>query len=536
MEPSEVLLIGIDGGTFKILQPGIASGQFPTFKKLILEGASGVLTSTIPPATSPAFPTLMTGKNPGKHGVFSFITVGETKRHCNAVDIAGKTLWQILSDHGKKSLVVNIPLTWPPEKIDGVMVTGMMTPPGSDYTYPPELAKMLDEVAQGYPVTFNPKFWEASPKKFLKEIHNLIDKQYKALSYLMDNYEWSLLAYLFRATDIASHNLWGNAHQDVMGVYEHVDSVIGEITKKTPNAHVFIFSDHGFGDYFKNFNLNLYLKAIGLLVEQRTLPISKTPRKKAGKSSANPVSTVLAKLGLYRSHFRAVLPRRLLVLMRRIFSQRFRKFFPISHLEVDKHRSKAYYERVLLENPSITLNASNKQEYEALVKRLKTELSALRDPDTGESVISEIYHRNEVVHGPYVERAPDIIILLNEGYKASTTLVGSQIIEETGKTMGAHDINGIFIAKGPFIRRSYKVNGIHIRDLAPTILHLLGLPIPEDLDGKMKGEIFIPNSPPAKRAPEFYVPVVEEREAPRQLTAEEKDEITSRLKKLGYID
>ncbi len=528
-------MIGLDGGTLRVIKSGLAAGKLPAFKKLIDEGVSGTLTSTIPPATIPAFPTLMTGKNPGKHGIFDFMRQeGDRIVLVDGTKIRGKTLWRILSDHGKRSIVVNIPLTYPPEEIDGVIVSGMMTPSGQDFTHPKELGKELDELVDGYPVKFLPLFEDLGPKKFVKALHSMIEKRHRAIDFLMENREWDLLAILFRATDIVSHHLWNSPNQ-VLRIYEHCDRVIGEIISKHPEAYVFIFSDHGFGPYVKSFHVNIFLKSLGLLTTRRTEE-SWQPSATTGKTSQRRISTLLSKLGLYRSRIRTLLPHLLFRFLRRVLTGYFRKYVPATNIEVDLVESKAYFSKtVTAETQSIILNTSSQQEYDKLVKMIKHKLETIVDPESGVKVVKKVFHRSDLYEGPYVDRAPDIIMVLEQGYKGTTTLSGTHIIEKLPHTKGTHSIDGVFLARGPHLRRKIRVAHIHLQDLGPTLLHLIGLPIPEDVDGKVKKEIFLPESPPFIKEPKFYSPKLESRES-RPLTKGEEDEVIERLRDLGYLD
>jgi hypothetical protein len=126
-------------------------------------------------------------------------------------------------------------------------------------------------------------------------------------------------------------------------------------------------------------------------------------------------------------------------------------------------------------------------------------------------------------------------MILEEGYKGTTTLSGLEVIEKLPLTKGTHSIDGVFLAKGPYTRKGAKVSQISLQDLGPTLLHLIGLPIPEDVDGRVKKEIFISKSPPHMREPRFYSPKLESRET-RPLSKGEEEEVMDRLRSLGYLD
>lgn len=132
-----VLVIGIDGATFDLIGPWAAGGQLPYLAQLMVEGVHGPLESTLPPVTSPAWPSFATGKNPGKHSVFDFIRpLGGQFDLVNATSIKARTLWQILSDAGRRVGVVNVPVTYPPAPLNGFIVSGLPSPKTAEITYP----------------------------------------------------------------------------------------------------------------------------------------------------------------------------------------------------------------------------------------------------------------------------------------------------------------------------------------------------------------------------------------------------------------
>jgi len=499
----KIFLIGLDGGTFRVIKPAIAEGKLPFLKDLIETGVNGVLTSTLPPATIPAFPTIMTGLNPGKHGIFDFfVKRGRIGRVADSTLIQGSTLWQILSRHNRKSIAINFPLTFPPESINGIIVSGMMTPEGRDFASPKEIMNQLDELTEGYPYKFNTSLFES-------------------------------IAILFRASDIISHHRWEN-QEEVYSIYAKIDEIIGALLAEYPDAYVFIFSDHGFGPYDTNFHINLFLKSLGLLkVKRKTNTTTPTSKRTLRKQI---IPKILAHFGIYRSVLRNILPGKFQSILKKRLGHSIRGYIAATNLEVDTERSQAYFSATFTaETQSITINAKTPQEYRVLVNRLKQALSSLVNPITQEKVVKTILHRDEAYHGPFIESAPDLVLLLNEGYKATKTLSGESIFEELPKTQGTHEREGIFLAKGPTVKHQYQIQEIALRDLAPTILHLMNVPIPENIDGVVRKEIFRHDSDPAQREPKFFSSSFEER-AKVKLTEQEQEEIKDRLRGLGYID
>ena len=120
---NKVVIIGLDGATWDVLTPLMARGEMPTLRRLAEEGASGTLKSTTPPMTPTACVTLYTGVNPGKHGIIGFENLpkdGQTEL-VNSTSWRYKTIWQILSENGRRSILVGLPLTYPPQEINGIV-------------------------------------------------------------------------------------------------------------------------------------------------------------------------------------------------------------------------------------------------------------------------------------------------------------------------------------------------------------------------------------------------------------------------------
>ncbi|GAG67317.1 unnamed protein product [marine sediment metagenome] len=145
----KVFAFGIDGATFDLISPWCRQGKLPNMSKLLGEAASGILQSTPEPNSAQAWSSFMTGLNPGNHGVYYFLQRKESSydfEFTNAASRDGKTLWKIASELGKKCIVINVPLTYPPEEINGIMISGMDAPgTNSEFTYPQGI---YDELVQ----------------------------------------------------------------------------------------------------------------------------------------------------------------------------------------------------------------------------------------------------------------------------------------------------------------------------------------------------------------------------------------------------
>ena len=512
---SKVFVIGLDGATFDIIRPLVREGKLPTIENLMHKGVHGNLRSTIPPATLPAWPSFMTGKNPGKHGVFDFMGRESNEyygRLMSSKDIHGDTIWRILSKFGKRSIVMNVPATYPPEKINGIIISGMLTPVGKSYTYPPELE---DEI-KDYVVEMDPEIYEKEESIFLDELYSIIQKRKDTALYLMKKYKWDFFMVMFRETDIIQHKLWGEKEK-IFQFYQHIDEIINQlITETDDDTYIIIMSDHGFGELRKMVCINKWLTDLGLLSckrkdysQLRHVKLNELMGLKT-KNSLNEI--ILFKLGFSRQRIKFWLEKigleKSLNLIPKSMRKRIRVSLPETDLDIDWAKTKAYFSSFFsAETQSITINLKGRdpegivdpQEYEEVRKYIIKKLHELRDPVTGEKVVNKVFRREEIYHGPFLNRAPDIVMLLKEGYKASGDLLSKEVIVPKEKIEGAHRMNGIFIVYGPEIKQGEEIKKAEIIDLAPTILHIMHIPIPKDMDGKVLKEIFKEGSELATR-------------------------------------
>ena len=154
MSTNRVLVIGLDGVPPDLLRPWIEAGELPTMAHLVRQGASGTLRSTMPPTSGPSWSSFMTGKNPGKTGIYDFLHRAQGSYHFPPVNASlrdGLDLWQILSQAGRRVGVLNVPLTYPIRPVNGFMISGWMTPySAKDYVYPPELDAELRQAVGDY--------------------------------------------------------------------------------------------------------------------------------------------------------------------------------------------------------------------------------------------------------------------------------------------------------------------------------------------------------------------------------------------------
>jgi predicted AlkP superfamily phosphohydrolase/phosphomutase len=528
-----LLVVGLDGAEWDLIRRWTGEGKLPTFKRLVDNGAWGLLRSTIP-ATPPAWTSAFTGVNPGKHNIFDFFTRrGYDLRLVSATDRKAKAVWEILSEKGLKVIVVNVPMTYPPDKVNGVMISGVTL--GLHYprdcTFPREIGKKLDQI--GYIIDAHP-----SKEEDVQRIFDMIEKRRQVVVDLLKSYDWDLFVAAFMAPDRVQHFFWrhmnGSMGQTpykdiILKTYEALDEVIEELLELIgKDTNVIIFSDHGFGPLHKIILLNNWFKDLGLLQVEPVHP----------RSLRDHLTNTLKKIVRH-------LPYKLktLVKARRRHQDIYAKAEVQTSYRIDWSKTKVW-----LEMPHwITINLRGRQplgivepgeEYENLRNYIIQKLYELRDPDTGEKVIRKVNRREDIYWGPYAKNGPDLQVKPVAGYVISTKEFEGRWFRKPKEHLSAsHREYGVFIAYGPDIKASHEVRNAEIVDIAPTILHMMGMFVPRTTDGKVLKEIFRKESDPATRTIQHEdFEEEKQRVQPGEIyTKKEEEEIKERLRRLGYL-
>jgi predicted AlkP superfamily phosphohydrolase/phosphomutase len=534
-----VLVLGIDGATFNIIEPLVKNGKLPNLSRLMRNGTYGPLESTLPPVTIPAWVCMMTGKNPGKLGFFDLLKRKEYGVEPNGYCYGNnEPIWNILNQHGIKTGILNLPGTYPPDQVDGFMVTGMLTPSKrSTFSYPKGLGEELDERVSDY--EFDVPQWQYFDEGvFIKDIYKITEKRIEAAEYLINNNPCPFYMIVFTCVDRLHHMLWDKA-EVLENYWEELDRVIGRILSLFgEETTVFVVSDHGFGPLEKTFHVNEWLRRKGLLRFKRRMIDHLTVK----------LSHILEKLYHYLGERKLVLP------LGRFLSEflgldRLRKY-TYSYLSrerierrVDWTKTKAFS---CLHSPhfgQIYLNKMGKMkegcvpewESDDLRDNIIEELKKLEK--TNPHMRVEAYKSEEIYSGPYSHEAPEIVFQLDDGKCEIDSKVepGLQLFVEgaplTGWT-GTHVKNGVFIASGPLIKKGHRLKKASITDVAPTILRTFGIPKKEEVDGRILEEIFVEDAEFPSR--EDLKTEGDEKEI-KELDEEEKALIESRLRNLGYI-
>ncbi len=525
------VVIGLDGATWDLIDPWMKGGLLPTFKKLVENGVRGHLKSTIPPHSAPAWTSAFTGVNPGKHNIFCFSKrAGYDLKLTLSSDRKAKPIWTILSEKGYRVVVINVPGTYPPEKVNGIMVSGMVGAPAvlPNYTYPKQLQDKLDKI--GYVIDYvGTKIGDK--ERAMRRIYNMIEKRRLIMIELLKDLKWDLFTIVFTSLDRTQHALWHTINKDlsqsaciaskfqslIQEVYAKLDSLLAEILDIVGNdTNVIVMSDHGFGPVLTTFHLNNWLRDNSYLVQKKT----DTQRLYYNQLSINHIRKLVERfLAIFAPNARNKI----------MTHRKFEKMVSGGLLKnVDWSRTTAW----ALPEGFIAINLNGREplgiikggeQYKKIRNELSEKLLKIKNPATGDKIVQEVYFSERLYSGKYKQEAPDILVQLKEGYVCDISL-GKELFASSNTINGAHRLRGIFLASGPDIARGLKVDDIEIIDIVPTILHLMNLAISKEIEGRVMKEIFDKQGDPASR-PTIKEPVNREKQRVRSKITEIKSKL-----------
>lgn len=533
-----LLTLGLDGADWSILDALIEADKLPHLAALRERSQYGLLRSTIRPESSIAWATFATGVDAGRHGVFSFSAQHPGSYETNLVtsaDVRFPAFWQTAAAAGKRVALLNVPMTYPPQPLPGgVNVAGMLAPNvRSPFVWPPELRQPLLDAAPGYTVALDRT--GLSLRRFIAESTRSIRARTAAACWLARQGAWDALVVVYTETDRLQHyclHLIDPQHprhdsnettlsREFVAAYQALDAGIGQLLSLAgPEATVIVLSDHGFAACARSFRPNVWLEQQGLL----------TLKSDAGRPAPDLWQRLRGHAGL-RS-VKQSLP---------VVQNWRRPPTPDAGLAaVDWPATAA----VFSPTGGIRFNIRGREpqglltpdEAETLAAELERKLLILVDPVTGHPAIAAVHRRQTLYHGPYLDLAPDLIIEPVRRHANPRRVFmlsfdfGGDVFGESGDLTGNHTLEGVFMAAGPDIAPGV-LHGAALVDTAPTILHLLGLSVPADLDGSAL-PLLGPNRPvrqiAAGRSP-LSAPI-----API-FAPDEQAAVEQHLRSLGYL-
>jgi predicted AlkP superfamily phosphohydrolase/phosphomutase len=439
--PQRIVFIGLDGTPYTFLRRLIAEGRAPNAAKLVQQGSLLRMDSVWPWVSSVAWSTMMTGVNPAKHNIFGFIDRDPstykqfipTSRHMKA-----KTLWEVLSDAGRRVAVINVPVTYPPREVNGILVSGFLSPSLEKAVYPASFLPTLQSLS--YVVDADP--WKARESKdaALAEVNAVLDARIRTLFHLLDSDNWDYLHVHIMETDRLHHFLWQQMEEEdpvyspaFYGFYERIDDMLGRLAAKLDDHTTLMWmADHGFCTVKKEVYVNRWLMDHGYL-KLRTVP----PDRKKGLNEIDPGSVAYS-----------LDPGRVVI---RVQGR-------------EKHGCVA---------PGA--------EYDSVREEIASAALEFRDPDSGDAVFQAAFKREDLYHGPYLEQAADLILAPFDGYDPKGVLFKETLTHKGDELVGVHTHDDAMLYVGG---RAIASKQISVLNVMPTILDIMDVPHPPDLDGE----------------------------------------------------
>jgi predicted AlkP superfamily phosphohydrolase/phosphomutase len=454
--PKKVLIVGLDCAAPELVFEKFLD-DLPNIKKMLSHGVYGKLKSCIPPITIPAWMVMMTSRDPGTLGLYGF-------RHkksysyetwiANSKSIKHKTIWDILSEKGLKSCIVGVPPSYPPKPVNGCLISCFITPDAEkDYTYPKELKNELEAKFGKY--IFDVEFRAEERDQVLERIYEMTEQHFQVIKYLIQKGSWDLFAFVEIGLDRIHHAFWkffdkehskyvpNNKYENVIReYYRYLDKEIGDLLGLLDNdTIILVVSDHGAKQMKGAFCINQWL------MQEGYLKIKGNPERGA----------------------------------------------KIEDTPIDWAQTKAwgwggYYARIFINvegrEPQGTVTP---EDYEKTLDELADKLKQIRGPN-GEKFYNKIY-KPEEIYEELNGDSPDLIVYFDDLYWRSAGTIGYETLylseNDTGPDDAVHSEYGIFILHDPTKNSGLELKNINILDVAPTVLNILGIPVPKEMRGKI---------------------------------------------------
>ncbi len=432
-----VLFLGFDGVPYTQVRALMDAGELPRMRELCAAGSLVQMDSVVPTISSVAWSCFMTGSNPARHNIYGFIDRKPQSYEVylpNARNMTGTTLWEHLSSAEKRVFVMGIPVTFPPRKVNGILVSGFLATELSRATYPERVAEELKSM--GYIIDVDA--WKAREDReaFMSDLERTFQKRWEVAREFLHRERWDLFAVHFMDMDRLQHFFWADwedgkepfaarFHQ----FYLWMDEIVGEFSQMIDkNTSLVVMSDHGFCRLRREVNLGLWLWRNGWL----------------GFGGAPPET--ISNLEGARTKVFGLIPGRL-------------------------------YVNVRGREPAGLVDA---EDVPRIQDELISALGAIVFPETGEPVIEKVYRRDELYRGDQLQHAPDLVAVPVRGFDLKDGFNKPSVWTTSA-------INGMHTYDDAFLLTSFPVTERRrpwVADVMPTILDKLGVAPPEPIDGR----------------------------------------------------
>lgn len=531
---TDTLVIGLDAATWRVIDPMVKDGELPNFAALIEGGVKGSLSTTMPPMTPLAWTSMVTGVNPGRHGVFDFLSQDSTSREIGPIDFSKMTcpaVWDVFASENRSAGFLNFPLAHPPRQIDPFFIGGIPAHSKQEIAYPESVQVYLDEQQYDVHPHVDP---EVDLAAFYRSVKELTKTQANVAIELAERHDPELLWAVFMGIDWVQHHLWDeqiDGEPALPAFYRFIDDLIGRLVEiVAPNGNVLIVSDHGARRVEGVIHLNSILEELGYLRQRNT---TKGLRARVVDKILDTAWALGERLPpeIKRSAKRYA-PADLQDEMKAAASVGQRGMSEQIDWGETKAFSYGYMGRIFI-NDDARYEEGLVSEADVFDVReaLAADLAALEHPETGKQVFETVRTREEIYDGSYTDEAADLIAIPFEWEYSSFGDFGQPWIHEPKSRVADHDEEGIFIFNG-----EASISGettMDVTDIAPTLLYLHDLPIIEGMDGEARTDLFCEQAREARNL--TMVDSVPVSVATSETSAGERQEIEERLEDLGYM-
>jgi predicted AlkP superfamily phosphohydrolase/phosphomutase len=382
------VIIGLDGVPYRAIRKLSEMAVIENIRRLIEKGTFKQIESSIPEVSSVAWSSIITGRNPGEHGIFGFTHLKPNSYQLsfpNFDDLKSAPFW--LNSKQEKSVIINVPSTYPVKQLDGIHISGFISLKFEKSVYPQSLIPKLKELE--YKIDVDSSKAHKSIELFLRDLERTLQARIRVYHYLWQNFDWQIFMLVFTGTDRLGHFLWNafenedhKYHKAFLEYFRKIDEVIGEILSNLREEDVLILlSDHGFELLEDNVNINYLLQKEGFL-------------KIRSDSEQNLVNVDSST-----------------------------KAFALDPARIYINTNDKY--------PRGGIKPEDRKE---ILKDLKAMFVSLEK--NGRKIVRNAYEREEIFKGPFVELAPDLILVANKGFNLKADIKAGQLYEKnifTGK-------------------------------------------------------------------------------------------------------
>jgi predicted AlkP superfamily phosphohydrolase/phosphomutase len=435
--PPRLFILGLDGSPLPLLKRLMQAGDLPNLARVFERGSAVEMNSSLPDVSAVAWTSVNTGMNPAKHGIYGFVDRKpgtNTMEVMTASHVRAKTIWQLVSDAGRRAVAINVPLSFPPQAINGVVISDFLAPALNKAVYPTTLLPTLETM--GYRIDTDPWAARQSLDAFAQDFRVTAEKRAEAVLHLMHAEAWEFFMVVFMETDRLHHFMWQYMESGdptyapkFLAAYRQIDEIAGRIIGELrDDDELIIMSDHGFTTLLKEVYLNVWLEQEGYLrfVEGKEKGLDSMARETRAYS-------------------------------------------------LDPGR---VYVNLLGREPSGTVPSDA---LEDVLTELEGRLRNLRDPETEAPIVKDVYRADDIYRGPLRGRAPDLLVMPFDGYDIKGTFEASEVTGR-GKLVGMHKYDNATL----FVRnQKLTVDHASVHDVLPTACKLLQLDCPENVDGRV---------------------------------------------------